>query len=188
MLLIPRDPCDRAPLAEGDPLPPSDRVSASRGVDLEGLYRTHRARLLRFFRRAVSADAAADLCQQLFLRLGNRSYGRIIANDEAYLQRSARNLAADHMRVRLRRPLTEPFCADVEPAGHDPVAALEARDLLRRIEAAVAGLKPRTREIFLAHRFDGLTYREIAAQTGLSVKTIEKHMSRAIAQLDRLSR
>jgi RNA polymerase sigma-70 factor (ECF subfamily) len=47
-------------------------------------------------------------------------------------------------------------------------------------------LRPLTREIFMAHRLDGYTYREIAARTGLSVKRVEKHMSRAIAQLDEI--
>lgn len=187
MLLTP-DRCDRAPLAEGDPLPPDDRVPFSPRPDLESLYRAHRPRVLRYFRRAVSAEAAADLCQLLFVRLSTCFKERTIANGEAYMQRSATNLAADHLRAELRRPRIDAFSAVPEPVGPDPVAALEARDLLRRIEAAIAGLKPRTREIFLAHRFDGLTYREIAARTGLSVKTVEKHMSRAIARIDRLSR
>jgi RNA polymerase sigma-70 factor (ECF subfamily) len=46
-------------------------------------------------------------------------------------------------------------------------------------------LKPITRQIFLAHRVDGYSYGEIAERTGLSVKGVEKHMSRAIAHIDR---
>jgi RNA polymerase sigma-70 factor (ECF subfamily) len=187
VLLTPRD--ERSPLAEGDPLPPEDRATLGLGPDLDRLYRSNRSRLLGFFRRAVSADAAADLCQQLFVRLAGRSSEQAIANSEAYLRRSATNLAADYIRSKQRRPRIEPLSADTcELTGLDPTAALEARDLLRRLEAAIAGLKPRTREIFLAHRFDGFSYREIAVRTGLSVKAVEKHMSRAIAQIDRLSR
>jgi RNA polymerase sigma-70 factor (ECF subfamily) len=37
----------------------------------------------------------------------------------------------------------------------------------------------------MAHRLDGLSYAEIAARTGLSIKGVEKHMCKAIAQLDR---
>ena len=40
---------------------------------------------------------------------------------------------------------------------------------------------------FLAHRIDGYGYAEIAHRTGLSIKTVEKHMSRAIAALDRIN-
>ena len=44
-------------------------------------------------------------------------------------------------------------------------------------------MKPKTREIFMAHRLDGLTYAQIAERTGLSIKGVEKQMSRAMAQL-----
>ena len=57
--------------------------------------------------------------------------------------------------------------------------------MLRRLERAMLRLRPKTREIFLAHRLDGYSYTEIAARTGLSVKGVEKQMSKAIAQLDR---
>ena len=47
-------------------------------------------------------------------------------------------------------------------------------------------LRPKTREIFMAHRIDGMTYAEIAERTGLTVKGVETQMSRALAQLDRM--
>ena len=68
----------------------------------------------------------------------------------------------------------------------DQVAVLESRDTLRRLEQAMGKLKPKTREIFLAHRIHGFTYAEIAERTGLSVKGVEKQMSKAIAKIDRL--
>ena len=64
-------------------------------------------------------------------------------------------------------------------------SAEEARDTLRRVEAAVLRLRPKTREIFMAHRVEGLSYAEIAQRTGLSVKGVEKQMSKAIAAIDR---
>jgi RNA polymerase sigma-70 factor (ECF subfamily) len=68
----------------------------------------------------------------------------------------------------------------------DQVAVLESRDTLRSLEMAMSKLKPRTREIFVAHRLDGLSYAEIASRTGLSIKGVEKQMSKAIAKIDRL--
>lgn len=58
--------------------------------------------------------------------------------------------------------------------------------MLRRLEAIMLKLKPRTRAIFIAHRIDGLSYAEIAERTGLSVKGVEKQMSKAIAHIDRM--
>jgi RNA polymerase sigma-70 factor (ECF subfamily) len=68
----------------------------------------------------------------------------------------------------------------------DQVAVLESRDTLRRLELAMKKLKPKTRDIFMAHRIEGLSYAEIAARTNLSVKGVEKQMSKAIAKIDRL--
>lgn len=46
-------------------------------------------------------------------------------------------------------------------------------------------LKPRTREIFLAKRLDGMNYAEIARRTGLSVRRLEWHVAKALATIDR---
>lgn len=189
MLLAPPDERSARRVAEDDPLPPADRLPLTRARELETLYRKHRSRLVRFFSRAASPDLAQDLCQQLFVRLATRPGPQPIQAPRAYLDRSAQNVAADHHRRQSRRPLLQGSDPGLDTTGGpDPSLGLEARDTLRRIEAAIEAMQPRTREIFLAQRFDGLTYREIAAATGLSVKTVEKHMSRAIAHIDRLCR
>jgi RNA polymerase sigma-70 factor (ECF subfamily) len=104
----------------------------------------------------------------------------------AYLGRVVENLANDDAKFAVRR--SESFHEDLdhyEIAGVDPHAALEARDMLRRIEAAIPLLPDRTREIFMAHRFEDLTYVEIARHMGVSVKTVEKHISLALRALHR---
>jgi RNA polymerase sigma-70 factor (ECF subfamily) len=53
----------------------------------------------------------------------------------------------------------------------------------RRIEAAIARLPRRQREIFLAHRLHGMTYVEISHRTGLTVQQVERHISRALYKL-----
>lgn len=175
------------PIGEGDPLPPPDDVIGPGRDPLAALYRDQQPGLLRLLARSTSAEAAPDLCQQAFLQIGQSAQGRAISNPAAYLRRIARNLATDHLQARLRRRAhAEVPVEAVTLTAPDQIAGLEARDMLRRLEAALARLKPRTREIFLAHRLDGYSYREIAARTGLSVKAVEKHMSRAIAHLDRL--
>jgi len=75
-----------------------------------------------------------------------------------------------------------------EHAGPDPHAALEARDTIRRLADAVARLKPKTRTIFLMHRIDGLSYEEIAAAQGMSVKGVEKQMAKALGAIRRSRR
>ena len=57
--------------------------------------------------------------------------------------------------------------------------------LLARLERAMATMDRRTREIFLAHRLDALSYDQIAARTGLTTQEVEQHIAHAIFHLDR---
>ncbi|WP_257542131.1 RNA polymerase sigma factor [Sphingobium sp. CFD-1] len=178
----------RPPLDEGDPLPPGHDRLAVQPDPLESLYREERPSLLRFLSRLTGQDKAEDIVQQVFSRMAGKpvSASRPIQAPRAYLRHAARNVLRDEARSAGRRcehhhvPIE-----DLSLASGDPVAALEARDRLARIEEAVLRLKPLTREIFLACRLDGYSYAEIAERTGLSVRGVEKQMSRAIKQLGR---
>lgn len=174
-------------IGEGDPLPPEDRVVPVVAGRLETLFREHRPRLLRFLLRRTSNDNAEDLTQQAFARLAALDQDVVegLESPGAYLHRTAVNLLKDEAKAAARHAvhLHVPV-DDVAIMGPDQVAALEARDMLARLEAVILRLKPRTREIFLAHRIDGYSYAEIAARTGLGIKAVEKHMSRAIAYID----
>lgn len=178
----------RPALADGDPLPPEDRVSGSGALTLEDLYRREAPRLLRFFGRHLERHDASDLVQESFVRFADASAAgeTPIRQPEAYLNTVALNLVRNRAKIALRRSLALHVDLDDESASApDPVAALEARDLLNRVQVALMRLSPKTRAIFLAHRVDGRSYKEIANQTGLSIKGVEWHMTKAISHLDR---
>ena len=56
--------------------------------------------------------------------------------------------------------------------------------LIRRLGRAMATMDTVLREVFLAHRLDGLSYAEIASRTGLTVPEVERHIADAILHLD----
>jgi RNA polymerase sigma factor (sigma-70 family) len=178
----------RLPLDEGDPLPPGHDRAACSPDPLASLYREERLSLLRFLSRWTRHDKAEDIIQQVFSRMAGRSGNDVapIQAPGAYLRQAARNVLRDEARAAERRCAHQHVpIEDLPLSGGDPVAALEARDRLVRIEEAVLRLKPLTREIFLACRLDGYSYAEIAERTGLSARGVEKQMSRAIKQLGR---
>jgi RNA polymerase sigma factor (sigma-70 family) len=174
------------PIAEADPLPPDhDRIAAPSLV-LDALYRGERRSLLKFVSHRADREHAEDIVQQVFLKVAAANDGPAITNPASYLRRAAQNLIHDTLRAAARRQEVCHVPLDHEPlAGPDLIAQVEARDRLRRIEEAVGRLKPLTRQIFLACRLDGYSYAEIAEQTGLSVRGVEKQMHRAIKQLGR---
>jgi RNA polymerase sigma factor (sigma-70 family) len=160
-----------------------------RAVKLDVLFRDQQHSLTRFFTRyRAGNEDARDLTQQAFLhytQAEERSPGAV-SKPEAFLRQIARNLLRNRARTAARHHHHDHVVAEDEMiAGADEVRRLEARDGLARIEAALEKLKPKTREIFLAHRLDGMSYAEIAEVTGMSIKGVEKQMSKAIAHIDR---
>lgn len=178
---------DARPL-DGDPLPADGTCEADewyRGID--ALYRKNADQLIgHFASRSADRETARDVVHEAFARFTSMSLARrlTVLRPDAYLYRTCVNLLRDRNRAEGLRELhgaREAFDA----SSYNPLAQLEQRDALRRLEAVMLRLKPKTREIFLAKRLDGMSYAEIAERTGLSVKGVEKHMSKAIAAIDR---
>lgn len=176
---------------EGGPIPPEDcLVAGDEEALLADLYRSESPKLVRILsRRTNSTDDAQDLVQDVFFRFARmrERWPSSLERPQAYLRRIAANLLKDRAKADYRHSAGFHVVADEEILpGLDQQKLLESRDMLRRLEVAMMRLRPRTREIFMAHRIDGMTYAEIAEQTGLSVKGVEKQMSKALAQLDRM--
>jgi len=172
------------------PLPPEQAVTEHNGPALEALYRKEAPRLLRSLaRRMANKDEAQDLVQESFARLARMaaSQWRRLAEPEAYLGEVARNLLRDRAREAGRQGARLHLVLDPDDAPfHDQQRQLEDRDMLNRLDAAIHRLKPKTRDIFIAHRVHGFSYEEIAKRTGLSTKGVEKQMAKAIAHIGRL--
>lgn len=155
-------------------------------VEVGMLYQREEPRLLRFFRRRTAdADAAQDLVQETFTRMLAQGPAPALANPGGYLTRVAQNLLRDRARGARRRHAGDHMLVDEEKlAGPDQIHLLEVRDMLDRIERAMLELPERDREVFMAHRLEGLTYGEIAIRAGLTLKQVEKAIARAMEALD----
>ena len=152
--------------------------------DLDLLYRDHAPRLRRRLRMKIrSNDEAMDLVHDAFAKLlGARSLG-VLRDPAAYLNRIVRNLLVDRSRRLSSRPAHIPI-EDSETAvapGQD--AAIELEQMRRRYRELVDGLPPRTREVFLLHRIEGVCYRDIGARLDISVRTAEWHVAQAIVRI-----
>jgi RNA polymerase sigma factor (sigma-70 family) len=152
------------------------------------LYSNHHGWLHDWLRRKMgNAGDAADLAHDTFLRVLSRndkagpSEPPTVREPRAYLGAIARGLMADFFRRK-----------DVERAYLDALAALpdvhqpspETRAILLEalvaIDAMLDGLKPPVRQAFLLSQLDGLTYDQIAAELGVTKRTVGNYMCKAI--------
>jgi RNA polymerase sigma-70 factor (ECF subfamily) len=168
-------------------------MSSDRDRILAAYFR-HREALRRFLsRRTGSRDTAEDLTQDVWLRLaGGAAVEQPVSNPDAYVFRVAANLAVDRGRAEQRRRLT-PLEVDALLALPDdtpgPDAQAQSRAELRLLARALEDMPARRREILLASKLNDLTHREIAAQFGLSTRTVEKEILRALTHCaERLGR
>ncbi|NVJ99684.1 MAG: RNA polymerase sigma factor [Alphaproteobacteria bacterium] len=163
------------------------------GRSLDELFRIQRGPLIRFVMAKIKNEAEAEeIVQEAFIRFQNKYDPVETASPEALLARIASNLLIDRVRERDARAAREDAWGKLHTAGADefsPVASVDparALDAKQRLEAVMALLDTwpeKTRQVFLLHRFEGLSHAEIVARTGIPKSTVEKHMIRAIKAL-----
>ena len=125
---------------------------------------------------------AEDAVQELYLKLWE-SGGALdhISNPKAYCIRVLRNLCLDRIRraVHLEVPRELPD-EDFAPAPDD---IIDARTRLENVLEAVKSLPERQRKVLVLRTVDGLSYEEIAAQTGINYLTCRVLLSQARSKL-----
>lgn len=158
------------------PWPSAEELRRWRG--LEELYRTHadwlRRHLARLGARAGEAD---DIVQDTWLRAAGR--GEEIEHPKAFLSRTALNLLRDRSRREAVRERHRQVAAnDIGIAARTPgFAEQEAEFELKQI---ILDLPEIYRDVFVLSRFRRMTNADIAAHFGISIKTVEWRLGKAL--------
>jgi RNA polymerase sigma-70 factor (ECF subfamily) len=141
-------------------------------------------KLLR--RRGATPEQAEDLVQEAVLRLHAYTHqGGQVQNQDAFLTRTALNLAVDHHRhARVDCYESEPIeNLELPDFGPAPDEVLAADQRLMKMRDALDRANPRTREVFFMHRLYGFSHAEIARRLSISVSAVEKHVASAVTIL-----
>lgn len=160
----------------------ADQQGEEPAGSLDTLYRSYAAWLNRRLRRrfgAAIADSTEDLVQETYLKIAPYEAAGVVRHPRAFLLRVASNLALNHLR-RAARASNGGACIEefTESDEHVVLAEQDEAVLLRQI---VSALPPPLRDVFVLSRFAGMTNQDIATACGLSVKTVEWRMTKALA-------
>jgi RNA polymerase sigma factor (sigma-70 family) len=156
-------------------------------------------RLRNFIRKRVSDEAdAEDILQDVFYEL-IEAYRLMkpIEQAGAWMFRVARNRIVD----RFRRKKPEAFTGVKDPDEESgdsltledllpspdagPEAAYARSIFMEELDAAIDELPEDQREVFIAHEYDGLSFKEISAETGVSINTLLSRKHHAVVHLRR---
>jgi len=136
---------------------------------------------------------AQDIVMESFADLWERRAELDVArNPESYMLSIVKNRCLDYLRhMQVRRDAEASIKSDAEWELEMSIATLQAfdpewlydDDVRRRFKAALDEMPESTRRMFVMNRFEDKTYAEIAAEIGVSVKTVEYRMSGALRML-----
>ncbi|HEY1926627.1 MAG TPA: RNA polymerase sigma factor [Caulobacteraceae bacterium] len=142
--------------------------------DLDAVHRTHGNWLLAFLRRRFSPQDAEDLAQETYVRAAASQSP--IRNPRAFLARVATNAARDQFRRQAARPM---LVGEGEATAQAATPAEALEDLLQK--QIILSLPPQLRDVYLLRSYTPLTNAEIAERCGISVKTVEERVTKALA-------
>ena len=139
-----------------------------------------------FFARRLGSQDAEDMVQEVALRLHQRQAESRIESPEGYAVQVARSVLTDRwrresVRQRDRHVSLEDFHHPVEEIS--PARVLEGKEKLAQVLRSLEELPDRTRQVFVLHRFEELSYAAIASHMEISVSAVEKHIMKAIKHL-----
>jgi RNA polymerase sigma-70 factor (ECF subfamily) len=160
--------------------------STSGRLNVADVVREQQDSLRRFLRRRLSRpEDVEDVAQEAYIRLLHYDGSPDVRSSSALLRRIATNTANDRARAERVRHATDHVSVEgLELPDHQPdvLRELEAQQNFARLCDVVERLPSKCQQVFLLSRVHGFTYLEIARHCGISVKMVEKHISRALAR------
>lgn len=173
-------------------MPPPDalallvqRIRSSDPEAFADVFGALREPLLRYTHGLVGDGAVAhDLVQDVFVSFWEGRHS--LASDTTlapFLYRMARNRALNHLRGRRFRDATHDALRREASGGEEPADTLDAAALGTRLRAWIGALPERQREALTLTRDRGLSHHDAAAVMGVSPRTLNNHVVRALTQL-----
>ena len=160
----------------------AQRIRESDTSALEAFFRAVHGPLVRYASRFVPESSAEDIVQDAFVRIWN-GRERIDPSQslKAFAYRTVRNLCLNEVRDgRTHDALREDRYEPQVSVAPNPEDELARSDLSERLRAWISELPDRQREALELSRFEGLTHEQVGAAMGVSPRTVNNHLVKAL--------
>lgn len=154
-------------------------LHTKREMDINSLFKTYYRPLCLYAMHYLNGDTviAEDIVQESFVKMWQCKP----KNNKAFLYSAVHNACIDHIRKN-KATLTEILPQDIDGAISDEDA--QTRSFTEaRLWTAIDDLPEGMRKVLLMSKRDGMKYREIAEELGISEKTVEHHIASAMKKL-----
>jgi len=136
--------------------------------------------LMRFFARHQDIE---DVVQETFIRAFKAEQQQEIRSPKSFFFKIARNLALSEKAAKASELMT--YVGDfadlpVIDTGLSVEESLELQQRLATLNEAIQSLPPQCRRVLIMRKVFGLSHKEIAARLGISVKTVEQHLTKGL--------
>lgn len=152
----------------------------------EQVFKTHFKRLHAYAFTILRDEAEAEeMVQQVFFKIWERNENLSLTGSvSAYLYRAVHNESLNHIKHQKVRSNHQLHIAySMKNEVEHPAKKILTGEMEKKIHSALNELPEQCRTIFQMSRFDELKYREIADKLGISVKTVENQMGKALKLL-----
>lgn len=154
--------------------------------DFDSIYTEHYAALHQYAYTILSdRELAEEMVHQVFLKILEKG-GQVNVHTslKAYLYRAVHNECLNYYKhQKVKQAHIEYAAQDVKGAVESPSGAIQYKELEKQLHAAINELPEQCRTVFQMSRFEELKYAEIALQLGISIKTVENQISKALKRL-----
>jgi RNA polymerase sigma-70 factor (ECF subfamily) len=133
----------------------------------------------------LDKELAEEMVHQVFLKILERKVPLDVHTSlKAYLFRSVNNECLNYIKHQKVKQAYQSYATnEMENRPETPSSKLTYKELELRLKSAINNLPEQCRTIFQLSRFEELKYAQIADQLGISIKTVEAQMSKALKRL-----
>ena len=154
-------------------------------TELENIFHQYYSPLCNYALKIIRDDAMSeDIVQNLFIQLWESNKLSGAKNVERFLLRAVKYKCIDYLRTKKTK--NEVSLQNFDNLKSISVNELSEEEIEPLFHYFAAKLPVKTREVFLLSRKSGLTYKEIAEEMDISVKTVENQMGRALRKMKEL--